>query len=318
MVLVRGDMRGFGVIALVSCAAWVSPLSATGCASSGGPGGFVQANGGDDGGGADDAGGAASKDGAPSSDGGPGSTGDGAAGDDGASQDAPASDQETIEIISGNGEVVLSQWPGTDPLLVRVAKGGQPLSGVTVGWSTTNNVHFASGVTSTTTDANGLTSVEVIGEGFSPTTSWISGMVTASAGAAGSVQFVTTTAYPGPQGQDSLNPLVQLNAPPTYDKDLGHVKAGTLVKGAIQALIVAQTGPDTGHGIPNVGVRVTDPQDVQTPATGITCVGGTALSDATGNVSCDLQVGPAAGTYGFTILVGGFDEFGPCSIEVDP
>src|SRR5258707_15603341 len=48
----------------------------------------------------------------------------GAGRDAGRGVDASSGMGDAIAVVSGDGEVVLSGWPGTDPLLVRVTKGG--------------------------------------------------------------------------------------------------------------------------------------------------------------------------------------------------
>ena len=201
---------------------------------------------------------------------------------------------EQIHIVSGNGEVVLSGWPGTYSLLVKVTKNGQPVAGETVTWATMGAFHAASNVTSTMTDANGETSITLTGDQFQVTTSWVAGTVTASIPDGAKAVFTITTAYPGPPvGNPAIAPLVQLTSPTSVD--LGHHKAGSVIAGGIQTIVVAQAGPDNGKGIPNVGLRLVDGSDWMKLATGVACVGGTVLSDASGKASCDVQLATTPG-----------------------
>jgi hypothetical protein len=140
--------------------------------------------------------------------------------------------------------------------------------------------------------------------------------VTATSPSGASAQFVVVNAYPGPPvGNPAIAPLVQITAPGSVD--LGHQKAGSVLPGGIQALVVAQIGPDNSKGIPQVGIRLADPQDWTQPATGISCAGGTALSDAMGLASCDVQVGATPGSVGFQVVVGGYNLHG-MTVEIDP
>jgi hypothetical protein len=245
-----------------------------------------------------------------STDAGAGITSDSGASSDGAAQG------EQLELVSGNGEVVLSGWPGTDPLLVRATNNGQPVPNETITWTTSGPLHASSNQTTSVTDASGLTSITVVGEQFTATTSWVDCTVTATSQGGRSVQFVVVNAYPGPAvGNPALAPLVQITSPASID--LGHQKSGSVLSGGIQALVVAQIGPDDSKGIPQVGIRLADTQDWTQPAAGISCAGGTALSDATGLASCDVQIGTAPGSVGFQVVVGGFNLHG-MTVEIDP
>jgi hypothetical protein len=286
----------FLVIA-AACAAW-----AFGCASSDGVDGSpaVGDDSGDGGGGDGGTGSGGHDAGNATGDGG------GATGNDGGTQNG----QEQIEMVSGNGSDVLAGWPTSDPLIVRVTKNGQPVVGETVRWAVTPGapLHAASNATTSTTDADGLAQIELVGEQFNVVTSWVAETVTASIAAGGSVPFIVTTVYPGPPvGNPAISPLVQITQPMSVD--LGQLKAGTVVHGGLQIVVVAQIGPDEGKGIPNTGLRLVDPADPYhlAPAKGVSCVGGTILSDAQGHLSCDLQIGMTPGQVGVDAFVGGFN-----------
>jgi len=223
---------------------------------------------------------------------------------------------ESIAIVSGNGELVLAGWPGTDPLLVRVTKNGAPVANETVTWTTAGPLNTTSNQTTSTTDANGLTSMTIVGEQFNVTTSWVDGTVTAALPNGASAPFTVVIAYPGPPvGQGAVSPLAQIMTPTSVD--LGHHKAGTTLTGGIQAIIAAQIGPDVGKGIPNVGARLANPNDWTQPATGVACASGTPLTDATGKVSCDVVFGATPGTTSFSLVLGGYNLH-TMFVEIDP
>jgi hypothetical protein len=99
--------------------------------------------------------------------------------------------------------------------------------------------------------------------------------------------------------------------------------AGALLKGAYQVAIAATDGPQGGQAIPNIGMRASNepyllngdatlppgtatvisisPPDPALPSAA--CANNT-LSDAAGIASCDLQIGPRAGTVQLYIAVG--------------
>ena len=239
----------------------------------------------------------------------------GGATESGAATEAGAAG-DRLDVVSGDGEVVLSGWPGTDPLVVRVTHNGQPVPNETITWTASGPLHASSNQTTSVTDATGETSITVVGEQFTATTSWVNCTVTATAPTGASAQFMVVNAFPGPPvGQPAIAPLVQITAPASVD--LGHQKAGSVVPGGIQALVVAQIGPDNSKGIPQVGIRLADTQDWTKPAAGISCAGGTALSNATGLASCDVQIGTTPGSVGFQVVVGGYNLHG-MTVEIDP
>jgi hypothetical protein len=227
-----------------------------------------------------------------------------------------ASSVETISMVSGNGEVLLSEWPNLDPLVVVVTKGGVPVAGETVAWTAPMDVNIGSGVTTTVTDANGMAQVSVIGGGIMAGLSYIQGQVTASI-PAGSVAFWTTTTWDGPSGE-AITAGAQLDAP-AASRTIGPGKAGSVLKGAVQAEVYAMTGDQSGKGIPYAGVRLTDGMDTTMPApAGIACVGGTVLTDATGMATCDVMLGSTPGTYAFSVAIGGFREYNELSVTIEP
>jgi hypothetical protein len=222
---------------------------------------------------------------------------------------------EDIAIVTGNGEVLLTNWPDLDPLVVQVTRAGQPVACETVTWTTSASTRTESNVMTTLTDGNGLAHVELIGGNIQPGTSFISGTATATI-PTGSVTFLTTTTWESPQiGPVTASAL--LTQP--NNNLIGPVKAGTVLTAGVQVVVAADTGASVGAGIPNVGIRLTNANDISQPAPGgIACVGGTVLTDAQGQGSCDVVVGSTPGTYPIAVAIGGFDTFPYVSVTITP
>ena len=91
-----------------------------------------------------------------------------------------------------------------------------------------------------------------------------------------------------------------------------------MITGAFAAFAEQQQGPDYGVGVPGWGLRLTTVADWQTLSP-VTCVGAgvTAIADASGNVTCDVQVPATPGDYYFTVLVGGSLKFEDGHIKVN-
>ena len=73
---------------------------------------------------------------------------------------APLQAQRTVNIISGNGQLLCALCLSTLPMTVQVTNNGVPQAGITVNWTITSggfNAYLASGA-ATTTDGNGMTS----------------------------------------------------------------------------------------------------------------------------------------------------------------
>lgn len=213
--------------------------------------------------------------------------------------------QPTLEIVSGNGGTVPSGWPATDPLRVR-ARDAQhvPVANAQIVYTlgAGESLHLQSnGQQFVATDPNGLADMTYNAFPIDQNHGDEIDTVTASWNSL-SVAF-TVIITQVPFGQYADPPLFDIKVPDT-SPELGEMKAGTTVTGAIQANAVFQQGPNYGQGVPSWGFRLTDASDllVESP---VNCAGGTALADANGNLSCDLVVPSTPGDYYFQMLAGG-------------
>ncbi len=74
----------------------------------------------------------------------------------------PAVAQTRIQKVSGDGQLVLLFYSPTQPLVVQVVDGaGRPVAGKSVKWTDVGGISYASPST-TTTDANGLASLQFV------------------------------------------------------------------------------------------------------------------------------------------------------------
>jgi hypothetical protein len=224
--------------------------------------------------------------------------------------DASAPDTATsgglhITPVAGNGQVVIAAWPGVEPMIVQVTDDrGAPVAGVAVSWGmmpVLGNLHPQD----TVTDSNGMVgctwnaSPWASGESNAPST------VTASLASGESATFAITATNPGPFGSIPTSAHIEIRNPDPPIA-LGSGRAGSVIPGAIQAIVVNSQGAETGRPIPNVGLEILNPNDPTQPAAAhcLHSVGGAVLTDATGIVTCDLQLGTTVGTTAVTVRIG--------------
>lgn len=209
----------------------------------------------------------------------------------------------TLEVVSGNGGTVPSGWPATDPLRVRARDAqGNPVANADVKFAvgTGQGLHLQilSGDT-VQTDADGIATVTYNAFPIDANKGHESDTVTATWNALSVQLGVIITQVPS--GQWAAPPLFYIK---TSEPDLGTAQAGTTFSAAIQILGTFQQGPDYNLGVPGYGLRLTSTQDTLSPAQ-LECIGGTALADAKGNVTCDIVTPKTPGDYYFTALAGG-------------
>ena len=249
---------------------------------------------------------------------------DGAA--DGVSSDTPITITRSIEMYSGDGEMVMGGWPGGDPLKVIVLDNGAPVAGVTVHWQTTaGNMamtgEFQTGLVGTSvTDAGGIARVGLRGEFLSQMTSAVPATIRASI-AEGSVDFTVWSTY-WTQQVPAL-PSTYVTVPSSID--LGMHAPGEVIPSGIKVLVAFNAGTEGGRGMPGVGVRFTIGNDatVDTPPI-LSCLnavkgkrtGGTVFTDATGTASCDVKLPTTPGHYSFGVLVGGGALHHPLLVDI--
>ena len=116
-------------------------------------------------------------------------------------------------MISGTGAVVPTQYPSTDPLVVRADAHGNPVSGATVLYTPSLSLHIQalSGNGTVVTDANGLASTTYNAFGISQNLGHEIDTVTATWNGQSAVFDVIITQVPA--GQYPASPLVTFSSP---------------------------------------------------------------------------------------------------------
>ncbi len=207
---------------------------------------------------------------------------------------------QTVSIVSGNGQLVRSNFQSNVPLtvLVRDAQ-GNPLPNTTVHFTISGPGTLLN--SNPVTDSSGQASALVVGASFfGTTTAFLTSTVTATVGTS-STMFAFTSF-----GVDTFNsPLVQVIVEnPTISQPLPPGVTGaagtSLVKVHVQTIDSAQFG-----GVPNVGVSIS--AGIFGPT--IACQGGTVFTDATGEATCTPVFGLLPGTSTLTVHVGNYLDF---------
>jgi len=206
---------------------------------------------------------------------------------------------QTLSMVSGNGQIVAQQFQTNAPLVVQATgSGGQPASGVNVTWAISAGGPGTLSSTATTTDSNGLASINFTATSINTLLSYVPSTVTASAGSS-SVNFVVTTV----QSLSSVS--VQIATPAVGATLMG--ASGTTIPAAVVVHVYAEGGVQSGQGIPNIGLQVANAQDqTLTPPAACNALDGLALTDSSGTATCNLTL---TGPPGSTQLVGVVGEF---------
>ncbi len=89
------------------------------------------------------------------------------------------------------------------------------------------------------------------------------------------------------------------------------------VPGALQLQVVPAEGSKAGLPLPNVAVEISSPGDPTTTPSAA-CAGGAVLTGADGIATCDLVIGPVAGTSILTVTVGGAIETPLVQLNASP
>lgn len=222
---------------------------------------------------------------------------------------------QSLTLVSGNGQVVQSQFETN--LMVVEAKNaaGQPAPGVAVTWKITTGAGTLVRPVNTT-DANGQASVTFLATDVPPGDSFFASTVNASS-VSGTVNFVVTTSSSRPPN-GGAPPLVQLVSPPQNNLSVSGPSGGT-VAGGVVVRVFAQSGPQTGDPVPNVSVRIANNLD-QTSASPAACngPGGVTLTNSNGTATCDLVISGAPGSYQLTAVVGEYQDTTPFTLTVTP
>ena len=224
---------------------------------------------------------------------------------------------QTLTIFSGNGQVVQEQFRTNVPMVVQAKDAaGNPAAGVSITWKIPANSGTLSGP-DLKTDANGLATTNFVATAVTAGLSFIGSTVTASS-AFGTATFVITTALGAQQGHFLAPPAAYLVNPP-QDKLILTAPSGSTIPGGVLVRVGAQAGPGTGLPVPNVGLRIQDNLNPDTPPEA-TCNGprGLVLTDKNGLATCDLLVTAVPGTYQLTGVVGEYVHTTPFLLKVTP
>ena len=217
---------------------------------------------------------------------------------------ACAASAQSLNVVSGNGQVIVEYFQSVSPMTVRALdSGGRPIPGLPINWSITSGqgtlINTISG-----TDANGIASTYFLGSAVPGGSSIQQSTVTATSNAGSASFFVTTAILRLPNGNAGAPPLVELRRP-TQENPVLVGPAGGVISNAIEVHVGVQSGPETGRAVPNVGVRVyhyTDP--ATNPAGECNTPNGIVLTDSNGTATCNLRLNSVTGTNEISIWVG--------------
>lgn len=231
--------------------------------------------------------------------------------------------------VSGNGQVVLEQFQ-SQPLTVQVLDGNnQPVSGASVTYTLVSGLGSLGGSTqlSVNTDSKGLAGVNFLATAVNPGSSYQQAQISVAGPQGSPVNFTVTTVLVRLQsGRAAGAPTIEERNPLFQTGRVINATAGSLVKAAFQAVVVVSDGGQAGQTIPGVGIRVTnqDPQNTDTtvttgaaPPPSASCAGN-PLSDASGLLVCDLQVGPQVGSGSIYFIIGEFNNRPGVTLNVKP
>ena len=241
--------------------------------------------------------------------------------------------------ISGNGQLVPAQIQ-SQPLVVQVLDGNaNPVANAPVTYTLISGVGSLGGSTQITvnTDVKGLAAMIFISSGVNPGSSYQQAQIQVGGPQGNPVNFsITTFATQDISGRQLSPPIIEERNPNFNAGRVITATAGQLIKGAFQALIVVADGGQAGQTIPGVGVRVTNDctmvanvfnnalgnacsDEVPIPHIELlpsaSCAGG-PLSDASGLLVCDLQIGPQVGTSTLYFVFGELNSRPPVTLKV--
>lgn len=218
-------------------------------------------------------------------------------------------------MIAGNGAALLENWPGGEAKVRITDSSGTPVPNVDVTWSLVSGegVNITSpGQPVSQTDDKGIASRMLQGVGFNASSPFGQGIVRATS-AVGSVDFVAVTVHITSSGP--IGPFIALTEPTSLD--LGEVKAGSVLPKAAKLTAAIQAGVFSGTPLPNVGLRFVDGND-HTLVADASCVGGSVLTDSSGQAECDLQIGTELGPHWISALGGETSVFSAIHYDVVP
>jgi hypothetical protein len=253
--------------------------------------------------------------------------------------DAPALDAATIptgrartmEIYSGDGQLVIQGFPGGDDMKVLVLDdAGLPVANVPVTWTVTRGGMavtgpFSTGTTGTSrTNTRGIAHAGLRGEFLAMIDSAVPSEVTATS-EVGTLTFHHVTAYVPSPPLTPTQPQIELHAPEA--RDLGTMTRGSVAPGALVSVAVPTAGTLVGRGFPGIATRFfvgdfAPDADEHSP---VTCAnatvglesGGLVYSDERGEARCDVRAPSTPGDYVVGVSVGGVTTFAGLRLHVE-
>jgi uncharacterized protein (TIGR03437 family) len=225
---------------------------------------------------------------------------------------------EGLSMVTGNGQVLMGGSLSISPLEVLATdSSGAAVSGATVTFtiganqgalaSATGLSHCAytsATVMTCTTDTNGHASVLFQPLALSAGTANVVSTITASTTTASSTANKTVTFYettlPSAQVDNSVTPFPTVTITDSATARMFTGTAGSTISGALKAQILNPSLANVGIAIRSTAAYVAD---AVSPAS-CSGAGGTALSNASGLATCNLVLGPNAGTYYIYVIVG--------------
>jgi uncharacterized protein (TIGR03437 family) len=232
-----------------------------------------------------------------------------------------------VTIVTGNGQLVPQGYATVsgctgDPLTVLVTDvNGVPLPGVSVTFSVTSGTgNLATYYSCTnnnlapnTTDANGLAYANFVGQlpagGYDFEQDTIVAVTPYGSVSFTETEYAYTQTFNGPE----FPPTVQLLTPTVDTSRTVTVPVGGVAQNAVTALILANSVPQlncptsstTTCPIPNIAIRIVDPNNIPAASPYASCQGST-LSDQTGTAHCSVVAtcSAAPGIYPVGYIVG--------------
>jgi len=237
----------------------------------------------------------------------------------------------TMEIYSGDGQLVIQGFPGGDDMKVLVLDDAAlPVANVPVTWTVTRGGMavtgpFSTGTTGTSrTNARGVAHAGLRGEFLAMIDSAVPSEVTATS-EVGSLTFHHVTAYVPSPPLTPTQPQIELHAPEA--RDLGTMTRGAVSPGALVTVAVPTAGTLAGRGFPGIATRLFVGEfapDADEPSP-LTCAnatvglrsGGLVYSDERGEARCDVRAPSVPGDYVVGVSVGGVTSFGGLRLHVE-
>jgi len=209
---------------------------------------------------------------------------------------AVAVSAQTVEKLSGEGQVVRAATFASEPLRVEYRDAaGNLVKNATINWTVTGAGTISP--TTTQTDDKGVATAFFVAPPFGPIlgdTTTVS-TVTASVSSTVKASFLVTVI------PFDSTPALSLVAP------TGARIVNATSRQVTMNAIRVQTLNSSGQALPNVGVSVSTASD---PTSGpVARCQGFPISDATGFATCNLIAGGPAGSFPATVNVGGLVQY---------